>query len=185
MQCAQLFPKHNAQQVVMQPAYSDRMKDEANSVERPYRLMRRLKLGQLVKEAGGATELGRLCDTPKSHISAMLSGARNVGDELATKLERVMDKPFGWMDRSELSDGADSEIEKMLRVDASRSNQSASHAIDLIAKFLASLDGLPRELAVTSIRYLLEAPNDISRLIQVRDQLRQSESMAEAKRDAA
>lgn len=28
----------------------------------------------------------------------MLSDARNVGDELATKLEQVMDKPIGWMD---------------------------------------------------------------------------------------
>lgn len=100
MQSAQLRAKHNAQLAVMQDAYSENMSEESASphAPRPYRTTRRERLRQLVLEAGGASDLGRLSDTPKSHISAMLSGARNVGDELATKLEQVMDKPDGWMD---------------------------------------------------------------------------------------
>ena len=99
MQSAQLRSKHNAQPPVMQDAYSENMSEEtAGTAPRPYRATRRERLRQLVVEAGGASELGRICDTPKSHISAMLSGSRNVGDELATKLEQVMDKPDGWMD---------------------------------------------------------------------------------------
>ena len=60
-------------------------------------LRRRGRLAALVAEAGGVA-LARLVGTPKSHISALVSGARGVGDELAAKLERHMQKPAGWMD---------------------------------------------------------------------------------------
>lgn len=84
----------------MQGAYDAGMQndeDEASQV-RPYRLARRKNLSLLIAEAGGASQLARLCDTPKSHISAMSHGARNVGDDLASKLESVMEKPAGWLD---------------------------------------------------------------------------------------
>lgn len=61
-------------------------------------LRRRTRLSALVNEAGGVAALGRLVGTPKSHVSALMSGARGVGDDLAAKLERQMQKPAGWMD---------------------------------------------------------------------------------------
>ena len=61
-------------------------------------LRRWARLAALVAEAGGSVALARLVGTPKSHISALMSGARGVGDELAAKLERHMQKPAGWMD---------------------------------------------------------------------------------------
>ena len=61
-------------------------------------LRRRARLAALVNEAGGVVALARLVGTPKSHVSALMSGARGVGDELAAKLERMMQKPGGWLD---------------------------------------------------------------------------------------
>lgn len=181
MQIAQLSAKHSAQLVVMQAAYSSNMNDE-ESPERPYRLTRRLKLGQLVREAGGASELGRLCDTPKSHISAMLSGARNVGDDLATKLERKMDKPLGWMDFTESTPETDARIDGIL---AGNTETGIGESIISLSKFLARLEGLPREVATASIKYLLEAPADVQRVFQVQQQLEQYKVVDQAKKDAA
>lgn len=100
MHFAQHGVKHTAQLTVMQAAYDARMQtdDDLASRIRPYRMARRANLIRLIEEAGGASQLARLCDTPKSHISAMSHGARNVGDDLASKLESVMEKPAGWLD---------------------------------------------------------------------------------------
>jgi phage repressor protein C with HTH and peptisase S24 domain len=69
------------------------------------RRRRRLALEILIKEAGGVTSLEDLTGTPKSHFSAITAGRRGVGDELQAKLERVLEKPPGWMDRAhELTD---------------------------------------------------------------------------------
>lgn len=102
MQFAQHAVKHTAQLPVMQGAYDARMKIDDPGVAdvRPYRLARKANLTLLIKEAGGASQLARECDIPKSHISAITHGARNVGDDLASKLESVMGKPLGWMDQS-------------------------------------------------------------------------------------
>jgi len=63
-------------------------------------LRRRERLAELVKEAGGASELARLAGTPKTHLSALQAGNRGIGDDLAAKFELVMDKPAGWMDEA-------------------------------------------------------------------------------------
>lgn len=102
MQFAQHAVKHTAQLSVMQAAYDAQMQIEDPGVAdvRPYRLARKANLTLLIKEAGGPSQLARECDIPKSHISAITHGARNVGDDLASKLESVMGKPPGWMDQS-------------------------------------------------------------------------------------
>lgn len=79
--------------------------------ERPYRAARRANLAQLVSEEGGVTKFALLIDTPKTHISAMLKGNRNVGDELASKIEHRLDKPIGWMDQLQSSEVGRSPIE--------------------------------------------------------------------------
>lgn len=60
---------------------------------------RRAALEILIAEAGGVTALQERTGTPKSHFSAITSGRRGVGDALAAKLEDVMGRPPGWMDR--------------------------------------------------------------------------------------
>jgi len=102
MQYAQSLVEHTAQPAVMQAAYSHEVDElEETPTPRPYRLNRRTNLLTLVKMAGGPTELAVALDTPKTHISAMTREgptARNVGDDLATRAERVYELPIGWMD---------------------------------------------------------------------------------------
>lgn len=63
------------------------------------RITRQANLKSLIVEAGGAVALSLLAGTPKSYISAMSSGDRGVGDEMAARLESIMGKPAGWMDQ--------------------------------------------------------------------------------------
>jgi len=67
-------------------------------IESPRRLRRRARLAEIIRELGSATLLASEIGTPKSHISAMLSGKRGVGDDLAGKIERRYLKPEGWFD---------------------------------------------------------------------------------------
>lgn len=59
----------------------------------------------LIAEAGSAAELARIVGTNSSYLSQVRrqmptqkGTPRSVGDDLADKLERGMDKPEGWMD---------------------------------------------------------------------------------------
>lgn len=62
------------------------------------RQTRQAALLTVIQEVGGQTELAAMIGTPKTHISAMASGKRGVGDELAARIERKTGKPAGWMD---------------------------------------------------------------------------------------
>lgn len=57
-----------------------------------------MRLEMLLEEFGGAAQVARESGTPKSHFSAMTSGARGLGDALASKLETLYAKPEGWFD---------------------------------------------------------------------------------------
>ena len=62
------------------------------------RARRRARLRELIDANGGQTQVALEIGTPKSHLSAMLSGKRGLGDELAEKLEKHYGKPPGWFD---------------------------------------------------------------------------------------
>lgn len=79
----------------MQVAYSLGMPKE-----RAYRENRRQWLSLWADEVGGPKRLADLTDTVDTHITAVLKGRRNVGDDLAEKLERKLGKPEGVMDWS-------------------------------------------------------------------------------------
>lgn len=64
----------------------------------------------LVEEAGSAANLSRLTGVPAAYLSQCINRAltksgqpRNVGAEVARKLETGMGKPAGWMDQADLS----------------------------------------------------------------------------------
>lgn len=78
----------------MQAAYSDQMDDE-----RPHRAIRRYWLKELLRENGGPKKLAAELGSPDTHLIACEKGRRNIGDDLATKIEVAAGKPFGWMDR--------------------------------------------------------------------------------------
>ncbi|CAN5859259.1 hypothetical protein BH11PSE13_BH11PSE13_12390 [soil metagenome] len=97
MHFAQLLTEHNAHRTVMQTAYAASM--EIPNKESPRRARRRHWLGVLIDECGGAAQVAREIGTPKSHLSAMRSGARGLGDDLAARLEETYAKEAGWFDR--------------------------------------------------------------------------------------
>lgn len=66
--------------------------------ESPRRIRRRLKLGELINFKGGASRVARVTETPKSHISALLSGKRGIGDAWAARVEKLYALPLGWFD---------------------------------------------------------------------------------------
>jgi hypothetical protein len=84
----------------MQAAYHSFMEKES-----PRRARRRARLETLLKEAGGPAQAERDTGTKKSHFSAMLSGRRGLGDELAAKLEEHYGKPAGWFDAEDAPAG--------------------------------------------------------------------------------
>lgn len=105
--------------------------NQAEKDERPYRVTRRANLAQLVAEEGGVTKFALVVETPKTHISAMLKGSRNVGDELATKIEQKLEKPHGWMDENHSAQGAQ---ETPLRPDAT--------PVTILEEYLQSINPL-------------------------------------------
>lgn len=57
-----------------------------------------MRLNELLGEFGGPKRLGEKAGTTDTHLTAMSKGRRNVGDELASKLEAATGKQHGWMD---------------------------------------------------------------------------------------
>lgn len=97
MQNAQLLSEHNAYEPAMQVAYASRVPKKKYEGPRLRRRQHWLKV--LVDESGGPGRVGLEIDTPASHISAMTSGSRGVGDDLADRIEAAYRKPNGWLDR--------------------------------------------------------------------------------------
>jgi hypothetical protein len=93
MQVALSLTEHTASLSPMQAAYIGAVTDA-----RPYRRWRQLRLGQLLVEEGGPSRLHAATGTPASHFTSISKGRRQIGDELATKLEDEFSKPRGWMD---------------------------------------------------------------------------------------
>jgi hypothetical protein len=69
------------------------------ATDRAYRENRRYWLARWVEETGGPKAFSALVDTVDTHVTAMMKGRRNVGDELAERIERKMGRERGDMDR--------------------------------------------------------------------------------------
>ena len=73
---------------------------------KPVEEIRRDNLLALIKEAGNASRLAALTDTPSPYISQVSravanskgKGARTMGPDVARRMEAKMGKPRGWMD---------------------------------------------------------------------------------------
>ena len=68
--------------------------------------IRRRNLNRLIDEAGSATALAKRAGTDEAYLSQLVTGVktkqgtvRGVGDKLAAKLEKAMNKADGWLDR--------------------------------------------------------------------------------------
>lgn len=63
--------------------------------------IRRKRLNELVKEFGTQTALAEKVGVEQNYISRCLSGAKNIGEDFAAKLEAATGKSAGWMSRLE------------------------------------------------------------------------------------
>ena len=95
MQIAQLIPEHNASFETMQPAYPMRVEEKDR---RPYRLLRQQWMQHYQNQVGGPGALAAALDSTDTHITAMVKGRRNVGDDLADKLEETFNLLPGTID---------------------------------------------------------------------------------------
>lgn len=95
MQIAQLIPEHNASLETMQPAYPMRVEEKDR---RPYRLLRQQWMQHYQNQVGGPGALAAALDSTDTHITAMVKGRRNVGDDLADKLEETFNLLPGTID---------------------------------------------------------------------------------------
>jgi SOS-response transcriptional repressor LexA len=62
--------------------------------------IRRKNLRRLARSVGGITDLSERLDRSQSQISHLIGNSpiKNIGDRLANHIEKVFDKPHGWLD---------------------------------------------------------------------------------------
>lgn len=63
--------------------------------------IRRNNLRKLARLVGGITDLSEYLDRSQSQISHLIGNSpiKNIGDRLASHIEKVFNKPHGWLDR--------------------------------------------------------------------------------------
>jgi SOS-response transcriptional repressor LexA len=68
--------------------------------------IRRKNLRRLARLAGGITDLSERLDRSQSQISHLIGNSpiKNIGDRLANHIERVFNKPYGWLDHEHTSE---------------------------------------------------------------------------------
>lgn len=93
MQNALVVTEHSASGAAMQLAYPPAM-----NKDRAYRDNRRYWLARWVTDLGGPKAFAEAMGTVDTHVTAMIKGRRNVGDELASRIERKMGVDPGAMD---------------------------------------------------------------------------------------
>lgn len=68
--------------------------------------IRRMNLRVLAEEVGGVTTLAGMTGTSQSYLSQIIgpTPSREVGEQLARKVEQATGRPYGWMDVSHVTD---------------------------------------------------------------------------------
>ena len=64
---------------------------------------RRDNLKRLLADYSTQRDFGEAVGLAGSQISHILTGRREMGDEIARRIEKALGKPLGWMDRSALT----------------------------------------------------------------------------------
>src|SRR5258708_7589976 len=67
--------------------------------------IRRNNLRMLARSVGGVTSLAERLSRSQSQISHLIgtNPVKNIGDKLAAEVERVFEKPIGWLDHSQFT----------------------------------------------------------------------------------
>lgn len=131
-------------------------------MDSPRQTNRRAQLQKLIAEAGTAADLSRLTGTPKTHISAILAGRRGIGDQLAAKWEKLMDKPSGWIDHPQEplpQYGAGTDATQLSAAEPPPAPPvDVSKALDTVAQAVSRLGKLDRRQMAVLLPLLAEEP---------------------------
>ena len=166
MQIAQLIPEHNASLETMQPAYPMRVEEKDR---RPYRLLRQQWMQHYQNQVGGPGALAAALDSTDTHITAMVKGRRNVGDDLADKLEETFNLLPGTIDLCDPAGLAahPSGLVAFPVNQPARSQPNAVHtvmpslaqALEVVATKLNLLTDDQREMVAQRLQTLARAPD--------------------------
>lgn len=71
--------------------------------------VRRLNLEYLIASVGSIKKIADLLDSNQSYISQIKNnnGNKTMGDSMARRLEKAFNKPHGWMDKLQFTEGED------------------------------------------------------------------------------
>lgn len=156
--------QHSASSTFPQAEYSAHV--DTKTIQRPYRLHRRQRLAALRDAAGGPKELARLLygreDANDTHIIACLKGRRDVGDELASDLEKAAGKPPGWMDSDPALDAGGPAVSGRAayigqQLDAIRDHLERDRAMVLCENFAALAQAGQLQAALTALQVMAPA----------------------------
>lgn len=123
MQTALFSSEHTASQSVMQDAYPLGVTQE----HRPYRTNRQLWFAHY-HDLLGPRALAERLDSVDTHITAIVKGRRNVGDELASKFESAFGLAVGTLDSTAPSSVGKQSVSEPNQ----RTSQSAGQVITAI-----------------------------------------------------
>lgn len=144
MQVAQLIPEHNASLETMQPAYPMRVEQKDR---RPYRILRQQWMQHYQNAVGGPGALAAALDSTDTHITAMVKGRRNVGDDLADKLELTFNLSPGTIDARDPSGLSASQ--KVGEAPAQPSAPTLAQALEVV------MDAMAQSTAKAELKQLL------------------------------
>jgi len=104
---------------------------------------------QLLLAGATVAEMARQVKTPRTHLSALLSGSKGIGDQLAAKIEAAYGKPAGWLDRPISSEPTDAltvrEAAGIYSADPKTLAHAVSHAAGIVPPKTMVWEDLVRE----------------------------------------
>ena len=130
----------------MQVAYPAGVEDD----RRPYRINRQKWLAHWLQTKGGPKKVADELESVDTHLTAMAKGRRNVGDDLASKMESVFGLEPGDMDRSPPG---------IAQQAAQAGAIGAGDVVDFLAARLLSMDELTREEVAKRFTVLATTPD--------------------------
>jgi len=141
--------------------------------------IRRINLRVLARAVGGVTQLANRLSKSQSQISHLIGThpVKNIGDKIAAQIERVFNKPHGWLDHEQTEiqeEGATYQINayrvmpyrvpllNWQEVQSRFLEPTRSLIIDHAAHVLTHIKTSPQAIAVRVEGDSMEAPNGIS-----------------------
>ena len=169
MQIAPLITEHSALLITMQVAYPSSVEEN----RRPYRVRREKWLLHWLQEVGGPKALASALESTDTHLTAMSKGRRNVGDDLADKMEAHFGLPHGATDEA-----APGESDRATET-GSPTTPTLTQALESVVAAISALPQPARKALAEDLALLAVAPGDAETRQRVANALQTGPSMAQ------